>query len=131
MIDTDALLAPARMAQTEDEGLKQVVNANTEAFKQVRIALDTCNNVDKVLAIIADVEKAMQDLSMVSQKVEAALRAAGDPANPDVYGQYPINQPLNPDNPVAWPPGYAPDGSMLAHPEGSSEPSPPPKGSKK
>jgi hypothetical protein len=107
MIDTDTLLAPVRMARSETDALKEVVKANTEAFKQILIEMAKVDNPDKLKVVIADVEKAMQDLSMKSQKVDAALRDASA-ADPSIYGQYPIHQPLNPDNPVPWPPDYVP-----------------------
>jgi hypothetical protein len=109
MIDTDALLAPAMTAPDEVQALRDVIAANTAAFKEIRIALDTCNNVDKVRAVIDDVEKAMQDLSLTSQKVDVALNKPTPQQQQQAQaggGQYPINQPFNPDNPVPWPPEY-------------------------
>jgi hypothetical protein len=128
MIDTDALLAAARLTPTENGTLIEIVKANTEALTKIRVELTTCNNADKVSAILADVEKAIQDLSMTSQKVEMALRNvmpqssqqqqtlagkdASDPAFGTAsgwgYGQYPIGDPFNPHNPVPWPPDYVP-----------------------
>ena len=109
MMDTDALLLPVRNAKTCEEAWKDVVEANTKAFKEIRLDLDTCNNVDKVREIMSKVDQAIQDLSVDSQKVPQWVKDGkdADPI-PPVYGQYPINQPLNPDNPVPWPPGYTP-----------------------
>ena len=109
MMDTDALLLPTKSAKGPVEGWQDVVKANTAALKEIRLDLDTCNNVDKVRALITKVEQAVQDLSVDSQKVPQWMKDAKDADQPPThYGQYPINQPLNPDNPVPWPPDYVP-----------------------
>lgn len=109
-MDTDALLVPAMTAPDNEQALRDVIAANTAAFKIIRVALSTCNSQEKVQAIIGDVEQAMQDLSVTSQKVEAAVRKPTPQQQQQGlavgYGQYPINQPFNPDNPVPWPPEY-------------------------
>jgi hypothetical protein len=99
------------MARSENEALREVVNANTAALKKIRVDLTACNNADKVAAIMADVELAMQDLSMTSQKVDVALRHVNPQQQQQAqvgYGQYPVGRPINDSNPVPWPPGYSP-----------------------
>lgn len=108
MMDTDALMLPVKNATGPIEGWKDVVKANTAALKEIRLDLDTCNNVDKVRALMTKVEQAMQDLAADSQKVPQWMKDAEDTVIPTHYGQYPINLPLNPDNPVPWPPDYVP-----------------------
>jgi hypothetical protein len=110
-MDTDALLVPAMTAPNNEQALRDVIAANTAAFKIIRVALSTCNSQEKVQAIIGDVEQAMQDLSVTSQKVEAAVRKPTPQQQQQAdasYGQYPVHQPFNPTNPVDWPPDYVP-----------------------
>ena len=112
-MNTDVMLAPAMMAPTNEAALIEIVNANTAALTQIRGDLAKVDGPEKVSALMAEVDLAIQDLSMKSQKVGAALkhdqvdprRAPGSPV-PD--SQYPINLPINRDNPVPWPPGYVP-----------------------
>ena len=113
MMDTDALLLPTKNAKGPIEGWQDVVKANTEALKEIRLDLDTCNNVDKVRALMTKVEQAMSDLAVDSQKIPQWMKDAKDAVPPPThYGQYPVNQPLNRDNPVPWPPGYTPEGQV-------------------
>jgi len=87
-MDTDALLAPVVNVTDKEPiaALKALVEANTAAWKEIRT-----------------------DLTIDSQKVPQWLRGAKDEAPiPPFYGQYPINDPFNPFNPVPWPPGYIP-----------------------
>jgi len=110
-MDTDALLAPVVNVTDKEPiaALKALVEANTAAWKEIRTDLTTCNNDEKMKKITAKVEKAMTDLAIDSQKVPQWLRGAKDEAPiPPFYGQYPINDPFNPFNPVPWPPGYIP-----------------------
>ena len=112
-MDTDALLLSAQNAETSHEGLMKVIEANTAAWKEVRGDLAKCNNQDKVNAVIVKVEKAFTDLSIESQKIPQWMKDVrhGPPVQAPTsppYGQYPINQPIHPYNPVPWPPGYTP-----------------------
>lgn len=122
MMDTDAMLKPIDTTKDQLTGWQDVVKANTAAFKEIRNDLSTCNNQEKVQAIISKVEIALQDLSVDSQKIPTWMREdkGGSVNNPNMhtvgYGQYPVDRPLNPSNPVAWPPGYtppAPQGSEM------------------
>lgn len=103
-MDTDLLLQPLHVEDDAMMAWKDVVRANTAAWKEVRKDLDDCNNVDKVRAIMAKVEKAMEDLSVDSQKVPQWVRDAQPKDSPTYgvppYGQYPVIEPLNRDNPV-------------------------------
>lgn len=120
-LDTDALLVvPLNLPnknklERKVELWKRVVEANTKAFQKIRADLDKCDNADKVRAIIADVEKALQDLSVTSQKVDVALADLGDSADLGDGSQYPVGSPLNPANPVPWPPGYTPPVTQEAY----------------
>jgi len=109
-MDTNLLLAPVNAEENDPVvALRALVEANTAAWKEIRNDLTTCNNDEKVKKIIAKVEAAMTDLAIDSQKVPQGLRGAKDEAPiPPFYGQYPINDPFNPFNPVPWPPGYIP-----------------------
>jgi hypothetical protein len=118
IMDTDALLAPVDAILFSRGGfehqpiaaLRALVEAHTAAWKEIREDLSKCTNDEKVRAIIVKVEKAMTDLAIDSQKLPQWLRDAKDvaPGTPP-YGQYPVNQPLNPYNPVPLPPGYDPN----------------------
>jgi hypothetical protein len=121
MLDTDALLKPIAITRDQLTAWQDVVKANTGAFKEIRVDLGQCNNQEKVQAIINKVEQALQDLSVESQKIPTWVKEDKGPSvipNPNLmtvaYGQYPINQPLNPANPVPWPPGYTPSGTGAA-----------------
>ena len=126
-MDTDSLLMSLATAENQLVAWQRVVEANTGAFREIRLDLGDCNNQQKVQAIINKVEMALQDLCFDSQKIpgwvkQPAKRAAGNvetiDVNPNlqtvVYGQYPVHQPLNPDNPVPWAPGYTPSGAVMA-----------------
>ena len=114
-MDTDELMRPVHNTNSVTIALVRVVEANTAAFKEIRLDLAKCDGPEKVNAIIAKVELAMQDLSISSQKIPPWVKEGEQKAERDIdygtvaYGQYPIGQPLNPDNPVPWPPGYMPD----------------------
>jgi len=112
-MNTDQLLQPISMTHSQIIALKEVIMANTEAFREINGDLAKCDNADKVHAVMAKVEMAMQDLSIESQKIPPWVKDVTDieptgSSGSEFYGQYIINQPLNPDNPVPWPPGYAP-----------------------
>jgi hypothetical protein len=116
MLDTDVLLQPTKNTNNQIVALMALVRANTAALKEIRLDLAACDTVDKANTLAVKIEKAAEDLSMDSQKVAPWIKAEPKDAGgaPIVYGQYPINQPLNPDNPVPWAPDYvppAPDGS--------------------
>lgn len=118
-MDTDVLLQPIATAKDQLAAWQDVVKANTAAIKEMRIDLGHCNNQEKVQAIINKAELAMQDLAVDSQKIPLWVKQDNgkDNSNPNLvtvaYGQYPVNSPLNPHNPVPWPPDYVPpdDGS--------------------
>jgi hypothetical protein len=107
-MDTDALMLSVLNAKTSHEGLVDVIKANTAAWKEVRGDLAKCNNQDRVNEIIFKVEKALTDLSIESSKIPKWVKDGDDPDIPPHYGQYPVYAPINPDNPVPWPPGYMP-----------------------
>jgi hypothetical protein len=111
-MNTDALLQPLTMDKNQVIALMDVVKANTAAFKEIRKDLGQCNSQEKVQAIINKVEMAVQDLAIESQKIPPWVKDLTDidpigSSGSEFYGQYIINQPLNRDNPVPWPPGYA------------------------
>lgn len=106
MLDTDMLLARARVSHDQVTALMAVIDTNTAALKVIRLELDKCTGPDKVAAIAADVDKAMEDLSLASQKIDTWIKAQPQVTGGDItfgtvaYGQYPVADPLNPDNPV-------------------------------
>ena len=111
-MNTDQLLQPISMTHSQIIALMDVVKANTAAFKEIRKDLGQCNSQEKVQAIINKVEMAMQDLAIESQKIPPWVKDVTDieptgSSGSEFYGQYIIYQPLNRDNPVPWPPGYA------------------------
>ena len=111
-MNTDQLLQPISMTHSQIIALKEVIMANTEAFREINGDLAKCDNADKVHAVMAKVEMAMQDLSIESQKIPPWVKDVTDieptgSSGSEFYGQYIIYQPLNRDNPVPWPPGYA------------------------
>lgn len=109
MLDTDELLKSVKNAADQIDALMDVVRANTAVFKDIRQDLSICNNQERVQNIINKVEKAMEDLSMTSQKIPPWVKEAPDLKNTAptygaiAYGQYPVDLPLNPDNPVLAP----------------------------
>ena len=115
-MNTDQLLQPISMTHSQIIALKEVIMANTEAFREINGDLAKCDNADKVHAVMAKVEMAMQDLSIESQKIPpwvkdvTGIEPTGSSGS-EFYGQYPIGSPLNPFNPVPWPPGYVPPAS--------------------
>lgn len=125
MMDTDAMLRPLNTTKDQLTGWQDVVKANTAAFKEIRNDLSTCNNQEKVQAIISKVEIALQDLNADSQKIPTWMKEdkGGSVNNPNMhtvgYGQYPVMQPINPANPVPWPPGYTPPAPQSAEQEQS------------
>ena len=132
-MDTEALLQPIHMTKNQVVALMDVVKANTAALKEIKLDLPKCDNAEKVNAIAAKVDKAIVDLSMDSQKIPPWVRNVPAVTDTDVpfgssqsefYGQYPINLPLNPDNPVPWPPGYTPP-AMMAMQQTEVVPPPP------
>ena len=116
-MDTDALLRPIHTTRSQVVALMDVVRANTAALKEIKIDLAKCDNPQKVTAIAAKVDTAMVDLAMDSQKIPPWVKNTMvepmdiDPvgaSGSEFYGQYIIDRPINPDNPVPWPPGYQP-----------------------
>ena len=107
-MDANALMLPVQNAKTSHQGLVDVIKANTAAWKEVRGDLATCNSQEKVQAIIYKVESALSELSIDSQKIPKWVKDGNDPDIPPHYGQYPSYAPINPDNPVPWPPDYTP-----------------------
>ena len=107
-MDANALMLPVQNAKTSHQGLVDVIKANTAAWKEVRADLAHCNSQEKVQAIIYKVESAISELSIDSQKIPKWVKDGDDPLDLLPYGQYPIFAPLNPDNPVPWPPDYTP-----------------------
>ena len=111
-MDTDALLKPLTTTENQLTAWQEVVKANTEALKEIRVDLGQCNNQEKVQAIIYKAEAALQDLCADSQKIpgwvrQPAKRGEGNVETIDVnpnltvsYGQYPVHNPTNRDNPV-------------------------------
>ena len=133
-MDTDGLLQPIKMTKNQAVALMDVVKANTAAFKEIKQDLTKCDNAEKVNAIIANVDKAIVDLGIDSQKIPPWVKdvpAVTDTDAPfgssqsEFYGQYPINLPLNPDNPVPWPPGYTPPAMMAMQQTSVAAPVPP------
>ena len=116
-MDTDALLRPIHTTRSQVVALMDVVRANTAALKEIKLDLAKCDNPQKVTAIAAKVDTAMVDLALDSQKIPPWVKDTTvqprdiEPvgsSGSELYGQYIVNQPLNPDNPVPWPPGYTP-----------------------
>lgn len=100
-VSTDELLRPlGEIKDDQVSALIVVVRANTAAFKDIRFDLGHCNNQERVQAIIYKVEKAMEDLSMESQKIPPWVKAVPETKAPNSTAQYPIDDPINRDNPV-------------------------------
>lgn len=101
-MDTDALLKPTYDTQSQAKALMTVVEANTSALKEIKADLDKCDTVDKAQALSAKIDKAITDLSLDSQKVQPWIKAEPRDAyyGTVAYGQYPIDNPANPHNPV-------------------------------
>lgn len=101
-MDTDALLVATHQTESQSKALMIVVNANTSALKEIKTDLAHCDTQAKAEALMAKIEKAIEDLSLDSQKVEPWVKA--EPRDITygtvAYGQYPIDNPANPDNPV-------------------------------
>jgi hypothetical protein len=133
MVDTYILLQPTKNTKNQIVALMALVRANTAALKEIRLDLASCNGPDKVNAIARKVEEAMEDLSMDSQKVDPWIKVVPRDAEgpPVVYGQYPVNQPINPDNPVPWPPDYTPPAPEGSEQKASQEEKPKAAGGKK
>ena len=122
-MDTDALLRPVYTTRSQVTALMDVVRANTAALKEIKLDLAKCDNPQKVTAIAAKVDTAIVDLAMESQKIPSWVKDTTvgpmdiDPvgsSGSEFYGQYTIDRPINPDNPVPWPPGYVPTGSTMS-----------------
>jgi hypothetical protein len=123
-MDTDALLWPIHTTRSQVIALMDVVRANTAALKEIKIDLTKCDNPQKVAALAAKVDAAMVDLALDSQKIPPWVKDTTvglmdiDPvgsSGSEFYGQYIVNQPLNKDNPVPWPPGYVPTVSGMSY----------------
>src|SRR6516225_7870972 len=116
-MDTDALLQPIQMTKNQVIALMDVVEANTAALKEIKKDLSQCDKQEKVGAIASKVDQAIVDLSLASQKIPPWVKVTPmdvplGSSESEFYGQYTIDRPLNPDNPVPWPPGYAPPATM-------------------
>jgi hypothetical protein len=127
-MDTDALLQPIYMTKNQVIALMDVVKANTAALKEIKLDLTKCDHQDKVTAILSKVDKAIVDLAMDSQKIPPWVKVTPmdvplGSSESEFYGQYTVDRPLNPDNPVPWPPGYTPPAQMAMQ---QAEPPPPP-----
>src|SRR6516164_5739571 len=107
-MDTDALLQPIQMTKNQVIALMDVVKANTAALKEIKI-----------------------DLSLDSQKIQPWVKVTPmdvplGSSESEFYGQYTVDRPLNPDNPVPWPPGYTPPAQMAMQQTAVAPPPPPP-----
>ena len=128
-MDTDALLQPIQMTKNQVIALMDVVKANTAALKEIKLDLTKCDHQDKVTAILSKVDKAIVDLAMDSQKIPPWIKVTPmdvplGSSESEFYGQYTVDRPLNPDNPVPWPPGYTPPAQMAM--QQAEPPLPPP-----
>src|SRR6516164_4837380 len=127
-MDTDALLQPIQMTKNQVIALMDVVKANTAALKEIKKDLSQCDKQEKVGAIASKVDQAIVDLSLDSQKIQPWVKVTPmdvplGSSESEFYGQYTVDRPLNPDNPVPWPPGYTPPAQMAMQ---QAEPPPPP-----
>ena len=130
-MDTDALLQPIQMTKNQVIALMDVVKANTAALKEIKKDLSQCDKQEKVGAIASKVDQAIVDLSLDSQKIQPWVKVTPmdvplGSSESEFYGQYTIDRPLNPDNPVPWPPGYTPPATMAMQQTAAAPPSPPP-----
>ena len=130
-MDTDALLQPIQMTKNQVIALMDVVKANTAALKEIKKDLSQCDKQEKVGAIASKVDQAIVDLSLDSQKIQPWVKVTPmdvplGSSESEFYGQYTIDRPLNPDNPVPWPPGYTPPATMAVQQAELPPPPPPP-----
>ena len=130
-MDTDALLQPIQMTKNQVIALMDVVKANTAALKEIKKDLSQCDKQEKVGAIASKVDQAIVDLSLDSQKIQPWVKVTPmdvpvGSSESEFYGQYTIDRPLNPDNPVPWPPGYTPPAQMAMQQAAVAPPPPPP-----
>ena len=130
-MDTDALLQPIQMTKNQVIALMDVVKANTAALKEIKKDLSQCDKQEKVGAIASKVDQAIVDLSLDSQKIQPWVKVTPmdvplGSSESEFYGQYTVDRPLNPDNPVPWPPGYTPPAQMAMQQPVSAPPPPPP-----
>src|SRR6516162_1108478 len=130
-MDTDALLQPIQMTKNQVIALMDVVKANTAALKEIKKDLSRCDKQEKVGAIASKVDQAIVDLSLDSQKIQPWVKVTPmdvslGSSESEFYGQYTIDRPLNPDNPVPWPPGYTPPAQMAMQQAAVAPPPPPP-----
>src|SRR6516164_7119008 len=130
-MDTDALLQPIQMTKNQVIALMDVVKANTAALKEIKKDLSQCDKQEKVGPIALKVDQAIVDLSLDSQKIQPWVKVIPmdvpmGSSESEFYGQYTIDRPLNPDNPVPWPPGYTPPATMAMHQTAAASPPPPP-----
>ena len=128
-MDTDALLQPIQMTKNQVIALMDVVKANTAALKEIKKDLSQCDKQEKVGAIASKVDQAIVDLSLDSQKIQPWVKVTPmdvplGSSESEFYGQYTVDRPLNPDNPVPWPPGYTPPAQMAM--QQAEPPLPPP-----
>lgn len=104
MLDTDALLRPTKDAHDQITALIIVINANTAALKDIRDDLTKCDTQEKAHELAAKIDKAIVDLSLDSQKIAPWIKAEPRNTQPSMgavaYGQYPVDNPANPQNPV-------------------------------
>ena len=130
-MDTDALLQPIQMTKNQVIALMDVVKANTAALKEIKKDLSQCDKQEKVGAIASKVDQAIVDLSLDSQKIQPWVKVTPmdvplGSSESEFYGQYTVDRPLNPDNPVPWPPGYTPPAQMAMQQTAVAPPPPPP-----
>ena len=130
-MDTDALLQPIQMTKNQVIALMDVVKANTAALKEIKKDLSQCDKQEKVGAIASKVDQAIVDLSLDSQKIQPWVKVTPmdvplGSSESEFYGQYTIDRPLNPDNPVPWPPGYTPPAQMAMQQAAVAPPPPTP-----
>jgi len=119
------------MTKNQVIALMDVVKANTAALKEIKKDLSQCDKQEKVGAIASKVDQAIVDLSLDSQKIQPWVKVTPmdvpvGSSESEFYGQYTIDRPLNPDNPVPWPPGYTPPAQMAMQQAAVAPPPPPP-----
>jgi hypothetical protein len=119
------------MTKNQVIALMDVVKANTAALKEIKKDLSQCDKQEKVGAIASKVDQAIIDLSLDSQKIQPWVKVTPmdvplGSSESEFYGQYTVDRPLNPDNPVPWPPGYTPPAQMAMQQTAVAPPPPPP-----
>lgn len=110
MIDTSKLLAAVAREKTDNDSLRALVTANTQALSLISTQLaDAIAKLDAsgtdtaaLAAVQADLDKAATDLSLDSDKTEAALAASVPQQNKaDLPGGAPVDaKPLSGTGPA-------------------------------